>query len=155
MTALTPWPAQPGRGPAVLAADLRALADYADQAGRYAEGSWLIQGDRANELRAAETVAARVLDRLKQLLPDIETHGGERDGVRIAMRAAHDLADGRDTLHHAAVENGAEFAAGTAGSLFRNAAAGARAIAEIAEFRSLPTGAVDDAVRLLREQQGA
>ncbi|MCW2955655.1 MAG: hypothetical protein JWO69_524 [Thermoleophilia bacterium] len=129
----------------MLASHLRALAADVDRAGASADGSYLLTTERALELRSAGAVAGRALTQLQALLPAIRLHGGDDEGVRVALRAAHDLADGRASLEHTA-EGTREFAAGTAGSLFRNAAAGARAVAEIAEFRSLSYDAFQDAI---------
>jgi hypothetical protein len=148
MTAITSGSAASGEGPAVLAAQLRYLAATADEAGRQAEGSYLLTGNRADELRTADHAASVVIQQLRELMPRIAQDGGEHDGVVIAQRAVRDLVDGRDSLRRG---SGAaeELAAGTAGSLFRHAAAGARAVAEIAEFRSLSPADVDEAARLL------
>ncbi|MCW2962453.1 MAG: hypothetical protein JWM25_1891 [Thermoleophilia bacterium] len=148
MPATTTRPAHSGGGPAVLAEELRELATSADAAGRFAEGSYLIAGNREHELLSADLVAHGTLQRLQELLPEIVLHGGADDGLRIALRTATDLAGGRESLR-GSTGYPSDLASGTAGSLFRNAAAGVRAIAEIAEFRSASSDAFHEAVRLL------
>lgn len=134
-----------------LATQLTELADDATRAATFADGEYIPQMSREHELRTAFSESGRAAARLEALRRQIAKLDGADDGMRLANAAIDNLQGGRraiqegvsvaeDVLRSGTIVADA-IATGTAGGMFREAAAGMRGIADIALLEA--TG-VDD-----------
>lgn len=139
-----------GSGRVELAKQLARIADEAARAATFADGEYLPQMSRSLEVRTAFGGAGRAAQLLEDLKPRIAVLDGGEDGLRLAQRAIDDLQAGRQALRGAVsieddvIPDGAvvadAIATGSAGSLFRDAAAGVRGVADMATFEATSAG---------------
>lgn len=81
-----------------LARQLDDLAAAAGRAARFAEGEYIPQLSRANELQVAFKNAGRAAQGLEDLAPRIAVLDAGNDGLRLAKAALNDLDAGRQIL---------------------------------------------------------
>lgn len=150
-----------GDGAGGLATRLTEIAEDAHRAGTYADGEYIPQMSREFELRLAFSGAGAVSARLEQLKSRIARLDGGEDGLRLVQHAIDNLEGGRRTLQEGVrIEDDAlrnagavidAIAIGTAGTMFRQAAAGVQGIADIAKLESV---GVDDLYLAITGERG-
>lgn len=128
-----------------LTEGLLEVAGEADRAATFAEGEYIPQESRDVELGHAIQAAGRAASLLEHLAPRIAGLEGGEDGLVLARDALASLLAARTTMREACLDIDA-MATGTATSLFGDAAARIRGIADIALLEATPEQALFGAI---------
>lgn len=139
-----------------LAEQLAHVGALARSAATFADGEYIPQMSRANELARSLHESGVATAALEDLLPRIAVLDGGEDGLRLAKSALEELASGRMVLRDGVVDGedlmrgGAAVAdavsIGSAGRMFREAESKVRGIADMALLESMSP---DDVFRQL------
>ncbi len=139
-----------------LVDQLLEVAGSAKRAAYFADGEYIPQMSREFELRAAFTDSGNAALALEQLAPRIAMLDGGDDGLQLAKQALNHIASGRMALRDGVavdddlVRGGTvvedAVAIGAAGSLFREAEAKVRGIADLALIEAMTPDEVFAAV---------
>lgn len=137
-----------------LADQLAHVGALARSAATFADGEYIPQMSRANELARSLHEATTASSVLEDLLPRIATLDGGEDGLRLARTALEELTSGRMALRDGVVDGddlvrggtavADAIATGSAGQMFREAESKVRGIADIALLESMSP---DDVLR--------
>jgi hypothetical protein len=137
-----------GGGAAGLASQLAAIADDASRAAMYAEGEYIPQLTREDELRRAFLGAGAIAARLEQLKREVAKLGSGDNCLLILQHAIEDLEAGRTAIQDGIrttedlLQNGVvvidAVATGTAAIHFREVTTIVRGIADIATLEAVP-----------------
>lgn len=132
------------------------VAGSAHRAAYFADGEYIPQMSREYELRAAFMDSGNAALALEQLAPRIAMLEGGDDGLQLAKQALNHIASGRMALRDGVavdddlVRGGTvvedAIAIGAAGSMFREAEAKVRGIADLALLESLSPDQVFNAL---------
>jgi hypothetical protein len=131
-----------------LADRLDDVATMARSAATFAEGEYIPQMSRREELERSWNDAGFAAAAIEQLAPEIATLDGGDDGLHLAKRALEQIRDGRQALHEGVAIHGEDDllrggtividdrATHTAGQQFSGAANALQGIADIARIES-------------------
>ncbi len=130
-----------------LAQQLDDVARLARHASTFAEGEYLPQMSRRDELVRSWGDAGRAASGLERLVPQIAALDGGQEGLRLAKHALEQIRDGRQSLDDGVAVAADELSGGvivvddrathTAGQHFESAAEGVRGIADIARIEAM------------------
>lgn len=136
----------------VLAEQLLEVAAAARRAATFADGEYIPQMSRADELKKSFRDAGRAATALEALKPSIAMLDGGEDGLRLAQLALDELDHGRTALREgvavedAFVRSGTvvsdAIATGSASAHFREADSRVRGLADLARLESLDADAL-------------